>query len=285
LTWVSNAQGMRSAALAATMLVLSLPVVLAQNPHRETPRSAPQSRPSPSRPQNLQYQGRSQNQGQVQNQNRSARQYQGAPAGNSVQRTAPGGYPSNAARPSYAPGASSGRQIYTGPGQSSYLNPGRPSFANPGRSNSYPGAASTGPLGSWLNQHRNLPVQEQERMLRSDPSFNQLPTANQQRLVQQLRQVDQMPEEQRRRRLARADALARLSPQEQSQINLSGHRWASLPPDRQALMKRTFQDLRSVPPDQRQTVLNSGRYQNAFTPEERGILSDFLRVEPYEPSR
>jgi hypothetical protein len=30
-------------------------------------------------------------------------------------------------------------------------------------------------------------------------------------------------------------------------------------------------------------VLNSNRYQNQFSPEERGILSDMLRVEPFEP--
>jgi hypothetical protein len=32
-------------------------------------------------------------------------------------------------------------------------------------------------------------------------------------------------------------------------------------------------------------VLDSARYQGAFSPEESGILSDFLRVEPYEPAR
>jgi hypothetical protein len=32
-------------------------------------------------------------------------------------------------------------------------------------------------------------------------------------------------------------------------------------------------------------VLNSSRYQNAFSPEERGILSNMLRVEPYQPPR
>jgi hypothetical protein len=50
-------------------------------------------------------------------------------------------------------------------------------------------------------------------------------------------------------------------------------------------MKNAFRDLRSVPPEQRQTVLNSARYQGAFSPEERGILSDMLRVEPYQPAR
>ena len=48
------------------------------------------------------------------------------------------------------------------------------------------------------------------------------------------------------------------------------------------MMKNAFRDLRSVPPDQRQTVLNSERYQHAFSPEERGILGNMLSVEPYE---
>ena len=46
----------------------------------------------------------------------------------------------------------------------------------------------------------------------------------------------------------------------------------------------TFRDLRGVPIDQRQTVLNSNRYQGVFSPEERGILSDILRAEPYQPA-
>jgi hypothetical protein len=104
-------------------------------------------------------------------------------------------------------------------------------------------------------------------------------------VVQQLHQVDQLTEQQRQRRLARAEALEHLSPQEQMQINMSARRWAAQPLERQALMKSAFRDLRSVPPDQRQTVLNSARYQGAFSPEERGILSDMLRVEPYQPAR
>jgi hypothetical protein len=50
-------------------------------------------------------------------------------------------------------------------------------------------------------------------------------------------------------------------------------------------MKNAFRDLRSVPPDQRDIVLNSARYQSQFSPQERGILSDMLRVEPYQPPR
>jgi hypothetical protein len=168
------------------------------------------------------------------------------------------------------------------------LRPGysAPPYAAPRSSvHIYPGAASPGHLGDWLNQHRGLPAQEQERMLRGDPSFYRLPSADQQRLLQQLHRVNQMPEEQRQRTLARTEALEHMSPQERMSLNLSGRRLAALPPDRQALVKRAFQDLRSVPLDQRQTELNSSRYQSLFSPEERGILSDMLRVEPYQPAR
>ena len=51
------------------------------------------------------------------------------------------------------------------------------------------------------------------------------------------------------------------------------------------MIKGAFQDLRSVPPDQWQTVLNSARYQSQFTPEERGMLTDVLRAEPYAPPK
>jgi hypothetical protein len=51
------------------------------------------------------------------------------------------------------------------------------------------------------------------------------------------------------------------------------------------MMSSAFRDLRSVPLDQRQMVLNSSRYQNVFSPEERSILTDMLRAEPYQSAR
>jgi hypothetical protein len=45
----------------------------------------------------------------------------------------------------------------------------------PQANGAYPGAAPPGHLGAWLNEHRNVPVQDQERMLRTDPNFTRLP--------------------------------------------------------------------------------------------------------------
>jgi hypothetical protein len=137
-------------------------------------------------------------------------------------------------------------------------------------------------LQSWLNEHKNVPVQNQEQQLRGDPSFKRLAPGEQQRLVQQLHSVNQLPDTVRERRLARAEMMERLTPQDRMKVNRSAREWTTLPSDRQAVMKNAFRDLRSVPPDQRGIVLNSARYQGQFSPQERGILSDMLRVEPYE---
>jgi Protein of unknown function (DUF3106) len=187
------------------------------------------------------------------------------------------------------PGVNSFRPSVAMPPQSSQpvtpnretVRPALPTQQRP--STTYPGAAPPGHLGSWLNQHGNLPVQGQEQILRSDPNFKRLPQSDQQRLMQQLQQVNQLPEQERQRRLARAETIERMNPQERMQLNQSTRQLSNLPSDRQTVVKRAFRDLRGVPLDQRQTVLNSQRYQGQFTPEERGILSNLLRAEPYQP--
>jgi hypothetical protein len=145
------------------------------------------------------------------------------------------------------------------------------------------GAAPPQHLGGLLNEHSN--PSDQERVLRNDPSFNRLPATEQTRLLNQLHQVNQLPEAERQRRLERNETIERLSPQERMQASMAARRWSTMPADRQAAMRRAFNDLRSVPMDQRATVLNSARYQQQFSPEERGVLSDVLKAEPYTPQR
>jgi hypothetical protein len=76
-----------------------------------------------------------------------------------------------------------------------------------------------------------------------------------------------------------------MTPEQRMSLNASSRRFTQLPPDRQIMVKRAFQDLSAVPEDQRPLVLNSARYQGTFTPEERGILTNLLRAEPYEAPR
>jgi hypothetical protein len=288
----SNAERMRrgfvwpAVAAVASILLLCLPAATAQHGGGGRAQAPHYSHPTAPRNEGRANQGQFQRPGQrsYQQPNQNQRQYQ-QPYGQQQQRPAYSG-----------PG-----QSYARPGQGQSPGYARPAFPQNSARPGYPGAANVRPalpqtrpyssapppghLGSWLNQHRNMPVQGQEQLLRNDPSFRQLPQGDQQRLMHQLQQVNRMPEQERERRLARAEMIERMSPQERMQLNQSSRDLQGLPADRQALVKHAFQDLRSVPLDQRQTVLNSQRYQGMFSSQERGILGSLLRAEPYEPAK
>jgi hypothetical protein len=304
VTRVTNTRLMRTVAFAAAILVLCVSPEWAQRNHggqrggggqRYAP--APRAAQPRNEGRNFDQQMRQVPRQENRQQFRPAPQPQGRNEGNFQQRE-----PQNNFAPSSRPGMNGAQQPYNGatpqthgnrqpfggnqPGANQPYNGNRQTFTGAQPNNYGTRQPNNGVhLQDWLNRNQNVPLQDQERQLRNDPSFRRLPQADQQRLTQQLRSVDRMPEQQRERRLARNEMLERLSPEERLSINRSGRAWSSLPADRQTQMRRAFQDLRGVPLDQRQTVLNSSRYQNMFSPQERGILSDFLRVEPYEPQR
>jgi hypothetical protein len=282
---------MRPAALAAAFLLLILPALSAGGQRPVQHNSAPQARQFPASPPRQQTRQQPRQQGRQQGQGSGP--YQGGQYQNRrYQAVRP--YPGQFQR--WVPAGRSQSGVVQGPGQNYPAANVRPAFpgsqpdgyARPGFSagrpaNTYPGTVPPGHLGDWLNRHSDLPPQEQERLLRNDPNFNRLPPATQQRLSQQLHQLNQMPAEQRQRRLERGEAIEHMAPQDRQRLSAASGQFASLPPDRRTLVKHAFQDLRSVPPDQRQIVLNSARYQGTFSQQERDILSNFLRVEPYEP--
>ncbi len=196
---------LRRAACAAALAALCLPVGLAQGQRREQSRPAPRQQYRPPR----------------------AARPQGRPNVQRGQRPYP-----NASRPAPAYGASRAPYgnaqrpappRYSAPG---YPAPGGPRPAYPGYRP--PNYAPPGHLQSWLDAHRNVPVANQEQMLRNDPSFRRLPPGEQQRLMRQFNQVHSLNPEQQQRRLARAENLERLSPEQRMQVNRSMRDWMGL---------------------------------------------------------
>jgi hypothetical protein len=138
-------------------------------------------------------------------------------------------------------------------------------------------------LGTWLQRHGNLPPEQQERALQSEPGFNRLPPETQQKLLNRLRQINRMPPNQRQRTVDHIEALERLTPQMRQQVRASFQDFHALPEDRQRMVRKAFRDLREYPPEQRHALMNSGQFQAQFTPQERSILGNILAVEPYHP--
>ncbi|MGA9062219.1 MAG: hypothetical protein WB341_11200, partial [Terracidiphilus sp.] len=169
MNWTTNAERMRPAAVAAALLSLCLTCVVVPG-QRGAERQAPPPRPGVAQRQAARQEKQQQKQyqkqpRQYQNQQRpyqnqqrpyqnQQRPYQQAPQSNGGQRPATA-YPTRSVQPGYANPA--------------YNRPAYPNAARPGTA--YPGASPPGHLGDWLNRHQSLPVQDQERLLRNDPSF------------------------------------------------------------------------------------------------------------------
>ena len=138
-------------------------------------------------------------------------------------------------------------------------------------------------LGSWLARHQNESLGDQQKSLQQEPGFSRLPPPQQQRLLNHLQQLDSMPPQQRQRTVNRIENMERLSPSKRQEVRGAAQQMGQLPPDRKQSMQRAFRELRSVPPAERQQMLDSPAYRSQFSGQERGILSNLLSVEPYQP--
>lgn len=140
-------------------------------------------------------------------------------------------------------------------------------------------------LAQWLNEHRDMPLNEQERALRNEPGFGRLPVARQQRLLKRLQQLNAMPRQQRARTLQRMEALEKLSPQQREQLRQVVREVGGMPQPRQRMMHKAFHDLSQLPPEQRDAVLDSPQFKSQFSDRERQILGTLMSVQPYQPAQ
>jgi hypothetical protein len=138
-------------------------------------------------------------------------------------------------------------------------------------------------LSQWMDRHSNLPLDQQQKALESEPGFRDLPPETQQRMRDSLTKLNNMSPEQRRRVLARTEAMEHLTPQQRQQVRGALSQLGGLPMDRRRLVARAFRDLREMPEPQRQAILSSDRFRSQFSDQERGTISSLLAVEPYLP--
>ena len=156
--------------------------------------------------------------------------------------------------------------------------------ANPGAAGR-PGAGQHQQhLAQWMENHRNLSLQDQQRALENEPGFHELPPQVQQRTRDELVRLYNMNPQQRQRMLDRNEVLERMSPPQRQQWRQAVQQLNSLPVPRRRMMARAILDLREMPPEQREQVINSPPFRSQFSDEERSTLSTLLTAEPYPPT-
>jgi Protein of unknown function (DUF3106) len=144
------------------------------------------------------------------------------------------------------------------------------------------GGAQPGKMGQWLENHKNLPPDQQQKLLESDPNFKKLPPDRQAELRERLRKFNNLPPEQRERALNRMHYMASLSPEQRQQIRDAGKELQGLPQNRQVMVHKELRHLRGVDPQQRQQMLDSDRFKSTFTEQERGIITKLAAINPEE---
>ncbi len=126
--------------------------------------------------------------------------------------------------------------------------------------------------GEWLRKYRDLPPGQQEKALESDPDFQRLPPARQEALRRRLERFNSLPPKMQQRILDRMETWEHLTPAQKQDARGLFQQFQSLPPERRSMIRGAILELRRLPPDQRQQMIDSDRYKNQFTPQERNLL-------------
>jgi hypothetical protein len=140
--------------------------------------------------------------------------------------------------------------------------------SNAARPQNQPGHA-----GNWLRRYKDLPPAQQRRMLENDPQFRRLPPQQQTRLQNRLQHFASLPPQQQERVLNRMETWEHLTPNQKQQARQLFQQFKQLPPDRRQVVNQAIRSMRGLTPDQRDQLINSPQYRDAFSPQERGILS------------
>ncbi len=138
-------------------------------------------------------------------------------------------------------------------------------------------------LAQWMDSHRSLPLEQQQRALAAEPGFRQLRPEEQSRIEGRLQQLNTMTPEQRQRVIARTEAMERLSPPQRVQVRDALKDLGALPEERRRAVARTFRGLRDMSPGQQQAFLNGPQARAQFSDQERSTLNGLVNAAPYLP--
>lgn len=137
-------------------------------------------------------------------------------------------------------------------------------------------------MGEWLESHKNLSVDQQEKALEKDPNFQKLPPDRQAALKERLRKFNNLAPDQRDLALKRMNFWAALTKDQRQQLRDASQQLQGLPPDRRIAVHKALRHLREMDPQHRQKVMESDRFKTLFSDQEQGILKNLATINPPE---
>lgn len=137
--------------------------------------------------------------------------------------------------------------------------------------------------GDWLLLHKDLPPDQQEKLLESDPYFKKLTPQHQAELRERLRKFNSLSPAERERAVRRMQYMASFTQDQRKQIREANQQLQKLPKDRQVMVHKALRHLRTMDKQGRQQVYNSDQFKTTFSDQEQTILKDLSEIRPPEP--
>jgi Protein of unknown function (DUF3106) len=132
----------------------------------------------------------------------------------------------------------------------------------------------------FLEHLRELPPEEQEKVLKNNARFRQLPPQLQQRIRENLSRWNSLTPEQRDMMRQREKIVQSLPVEQRDQLRQIFPRYRQLPADRRQAVMNAFLQMRDMPAAEREKFLASADTQQRFSPEERDILTNLNGLLP-----
>ena len=133
-------------------------------------------------------------------------------------------------------------------------------------------------MGDWLQEHKDLPLDQQLKLLENDPKFKKLPPDRQNALRDRLKKFNSLPPAKREEALKRMEFLSRLTPQQRQQLRDANQQLKGMAPDRQVAVHKAVRHLRQMPPNQRKEVLASDRFKSTFSDQEQKLIGQLAEL-------
>ena len=135
-------------------------------------------------------------------------------------------------------------------------------------------------MGDWLQEHKDLPLDQQLKLLENDPKFKKLAPDRQNALRERLKKFNSLTPDKRDQALQRMEFLSKLTSQQRQELRSANEQLKGLPPDRQVAVHTALRHLRQMPPAERQQVIQSDRFRSTFSDQEQKLISQLVEMSP-----
>src|ERR1043166_1709454 len=135
-------------------------------------------------------------------------------------------------------------------------------------------------MGDWLQEHKDLPLDQQLKLLENDPKFKKLSPDRQNALRERLKKFNSLTPDKRDQALQRMEFLSKLTSQQRQELRSANEQLKGLPPDRQVAVHTALRHLRQMPPAERQQVIQSDRFRSTFSDQEQKLISQLAEMSP-----